>query len=751
MLGSAASSGTLDLGGFSPLVGGLSVAPGATASSQIVGNSSTSVSSTLTVNGFSTFGGTIQDTVGGGDQTTALAVAGGQLTLSGSNTFSGGTTVNGGTLQVGGIAAIPSGTGKGNVNVSAGGLFDLNGIGITVNGLTGAGVVTTTLSSQTPTTLTVGAANASSTFQGAILDSQGPIALTKVGSGIVVLVGTNGYSGLTTIDAGTLQLGSGSTGGIIAGSVLNNGVLAFNLSNATYGGTISGSGSLTTPGGSVVLTGSNSYTGPTLINAGTLQIGNGGTTGSIAAASVITANGTLSFDRADNVTYGGSILGAGAIAQNGSGNLVVTGVNSQFAGGSFDVNSGTLTVTANGELGNGTTATTLETAQTGGTIYLTGSSVVNLNRIAVRGTNSLLIDDNASVTTTGNFIVGVVSGNNIPTAVNCSATQNGGTVLVQGDFYDGGNFADGAGSAGSTGTYTQNGGTVTVVGTKLELAENSGTAAYQLNGGLLAVPEITLGNSGSFTFNGGTLAANTSAAPFMPAALVTAIQAGGAIIDTGTNSITLQPGLVEDPNSTGGGLTLYGGGTLILKGVNTYSGPTTISAGTLQIGKASTAGLNDASPVIDNGILAFDIEGNYTYAGSISGSGGLVQFGSGALILSGSDSYGGGTLVETGTLEVTSAAALPVGTSLVVGAGGIFDFDPTAAAAPLTGTASATPATSEIAAVPEPNAAALLLVALALWTLRRTEFIPFARSRINSALRSGVPLSVGRVCSRRGQ
>ena len=252
---------------------------------------------------------------------------------------------------------------------------------------------------------------------------------------------------------------------------------------------------------------------------------------------------------------------------------MLTGDVSQFAGSNITVNSGTLAVAGSGKLGNGSTTTSLATGQTGGALHLTDNSVVSVNRIGIAGANSLLIDGNASVTTVANFIVGVFSGVNVSTPLTSSATQNSGSLLVNGNFLDGGNSSTGTGEIGSSATYTQNGGTVTVAGTKLELASDFGNAAYQLNGGLLAVAEITLGNSGSFTFNGGTLAANASAAPFMPAALVTTSPGRGAIINTGTNSISLQPGLVEDPSSPGGGLTLYGNGTLILKGSDTYQRP----------------------------------------------------------------------------------------------------------------------------------------------------------------------------------
>jgi fibronectin-binding autotransporter adhesin len=107
--------------------------------------------------------------------------------------------------------------------------------------------------------------------------------ITKEGSGILVLTGANTYTGGTTISAGTLQLGNGGTSGSIVGDVVNNGTFAINRSDTfTFGGVISGSGAFQQIGsGTTILTGANTYTGGTTISAGTLQLGNGGMSGSI--------------------------------------------------------------------------------------------------------------------------------------------------------------------------------------------------------------------------------------------------------------------------------------------------------------------------------------------------------------------------------------------------------------------------------------------------------------------------------------
>ena len=136
-------------------------------------------------------------------------------------------------------------------------------------------------------------------------------ALSKLGSGTLVLHADAGYAGGTTISAGTLQLGSGrgsATGGIL-GNVANNGTLAFNRSNSyTFGGLVSGTGSVTQlGGGTTILTADNTYTGGTTISAGTLQLGAGGATGGIVGN--VVNNGGLVFNRGNGYAFGGVISG----------------------------------------------------------------------------------------------------------------------------------------------------------------------------------------------------------------------------------------------------------------------------------------------------------------------------------------------------------------------------------------------------------------------------------------------------------
>ena len=110
----------------------------------------------------------------------------------------------------------------------------------------------------------------------------------------------------------TLQQGWSLTGDIgVTGSLTFDQAIAVTLSNA-----ITGTGSVIQAGpGTLALTGVNTYAGGTTIDAGTLQIGDGGTNGSITGA--VVDNAALTFNRSDAMTYGGVITGSGSVTQAG--------------------------------------------------------------------------------------------------------------------------------------------------------------------------------------------------------------------------------------------------------------------------------------------------------------------------------------------------------------------------------------------------------------------------------------------------
>ena len=163
-----------------------------------------------------------------------------------------------------------------------------------------------------------------------------------------------------------------------------------------------------------------------------------------------------------------------------------------------------------------------------------------------------------------------------------------------------------------------------------------------------------------------------------------------------------------------GGLTI-GGNTLSITGGG--SGPN--SAYTLTAGSVTLTG-NATFDVADNGTgLGKLILGSI---GDDGNSRSLTKTDNGTLVLSGTDTYTGGTVVDAGTLVATSSVSLPHGTKLTVAAGGTFVFDPSQAPAgsPVVGSAVTAGA---VAAVPEPGTLALLIAALSAgfgaWRRRR--------------------------------
>src|SRR6185312_6529850 len=110
-------------------------------------------------------------------------------------------------------------------------------------------------------------------------------------------------------------------------SLATSGTIDTSTFNVTVASVIAGQGALTKDGaGTLALTGVNTYTGNTIIKAGTLQVGAGGNTGAINGD--VNDSGVLAFNRSDTFNFGGNISGSGSVSQSGSGVLTLTGNNS---------------------------------------------------------------------------------------------------------------------------------------------------------------------------------------------------------------------------------------------------------------------------------------------------------------------------------------------------------------------------------------------------------------------------------------
>jgi autotransporter family porin len=185
--------------------------------------------------------------------------------------------------------------------------------------------------------------------QGAVMQAGATVAAAGTGT-LNLGSGSLNFSGGAsfTIKAGNaLNVGNATVNGVAGGaitglgSVNNNGVINFNQADSRYvfnPGTTGTGSVLQNSAGTTALAGAMTHTGGTIITAGKLQIGNGGSSGSVSGD--ITDNATLSFNRQDAATYAGIISGTGNLFNEGSGTIILTGAN-VYTGGTT-VTAGTL-------------------------------------------------------------------------------------------------------------------------------------------------------------------------------------------------------------------------------------------------------------------------------------------------------------------------------------------------------------------------------------------------------------------------
>lgn len=241
-------------------------------------------------------------------------VGAGVLTLSAANTFKGGFNLNNGTVTL----TNDQGFGTGTVTVAGASAptivaanrtvandFILNsGVAITnSNGLEIQGDVSlgTAVGDVRNLSLNSGTVTISGVISDA--DAENSKGIGKSSGGVLVLTGTNTYTGTTTISGGTLRL-EGSAATLGAGAVTNNGTLQLERTGEyVVANDISGTGAVTkASSGKIVLEGDNSYTGATTINAGTLLVNGTHTNGGAYTINSSTLGGTGSIE-ASNMTF----------------------------------------------------------------------------------------------------------------------------------------------------------------------------------------------------------------------------------------------------------------------------------------------------------------------------------------------------------------------------------------------------------------------------------------------------------------
>ncbi len=681
------SAGTLQLGN-----GGTA----GSITSDVVDNSLFAIDRSNTV----TFGNVISGT-GGFQQLGA-----GTTIFNAANTYTGATTISDGTLRTGVANALSTATA---VTVGSGATFNLFGNDQSIGSLAGGGSVRLGAAD-----LTTGNDGTSTTFSGVM---QGIGGLTKTGAGTFTLTGSNSYTGATTISGGTLQTGvanalspstavSVSSGATfdLAGNDQSIGSLAgtgsVQLGSATLGtgndgttttfsGVIQGSGGLTKTGtGTFILTGSNSYTGATTISAGALQLGNGGTAGSITTD--VVDNSIFAINRSDTFTFSNVISGTGGFQQLGTGTTILNAANTYtgattISNGILQLGNGSTTGSIAGDVvDNGILAVDRSDAFTFGHVI---SGAGGFQQLGTGTTVFNAVNSYAGATTiaAGTLETDVANALSTATAVTIAS---GATFNLASNDQSIGSLA-GAGSVhlgsatlttGNDGTSTMFSGVVDGVGGLTKVGggvfilsgANTYTGATAIAAGTLqAGVANALSTSTAVTVAPGAtfdLASNDQSIGSLAGA--GSVQLGSANLTIGNDETsTTFSGVIQGS----GGLMKTGAGTFILAGSNTYTGATTIAGGTLQLGNGGDAG-SITSDVVNNGIFAVNRSDTFTFGNAISGPGEFQQLGTGTTIFDATNTYTGATTILAGTLETGVANALSRATAVTVASGATFNL-----------------------------------------------------------------------------
>lgn len=602
MAASSSNGGIFDLNGHNQTIGSLSSGVGGGSITDSAAAAGSSLD-TLTISGNATpgaFGLVIGD---GANRKIALVRSGnGSTTLSGQNTYTGGTTIFGGTLTLGN--ATNTLADAGNVSV-AGGVLDLGTNTDTVGAITLSGGNISGSGTSSQGVLTGNAYNFTGSGNVTAKLAGASAAVTKTNAGVATLFSANTYGGSTTISGGTLALGSGGSIGnsttITVGSGATFDVHAvsggYALAGAQVlkgGGTVSGA--VTVASGTTLSPGSE---------VGTLNIGDGTNTG----------NTTLS----GGGSYNWQLFDANGTTGTGYDTLNITGALTLASTSSskFNVDLWTVGNTTTG--GNGTAINfnntgnytwVLATASNG----ISGFSAGNftLNTAATNGTSGF-----ANGLGGGTFSLSVV-GNNLDLLFTPGATNL---------FWSAGTWATTSPGTGGNGTWTDGSGSW----------DPSKTANFAGTAGTVAVTAATANKGIIFSTTGYTVSGGT---------ITLSGNASNDVITTDTNVIAT----ISSALSTSGGISKAGLGTLIFNTAQSYTGGTSVSAGTLQLGDGTSSNGSVAGNITNAGIVAFANPNDQSYAGVISGGGSLTKSGAGTLTLTNTNSYLGGTTISAGTL-----------------------------------------------------------------------------------------------------
>ncbi len=520
-----------------------------------------------------------------------------------------------------------------------------SGSGITVAAGAGAHTIATNVTLGASQTWANNSTNPL-TVSGAVGDSGNAYALTIAGSGQISLSGNNSYSGGTFISSGALAINADAALGTVPANPQTN--LTF-----TGNGTLRSSAAVTLNANRTILIGAG-VTASFDSNGNTMAIPSEIDGGDATSALQKIGAGALNLS-GSNTYSGGTIVTGGTLRAGAAGGTSVFG-----ASGSSITVSGGGTLDYNGAPLNGSATPAVDYP-----VFASGSGVGGLGALVDNGpANDFSL---RTLTLTGDTTVGGTARWGIRNSTAGLATLTGGgfslTKVGASDFL----FAQGGGTNPATTSVMTGVANININAGRLVVA-NSATvdniapgSIFVNTNGTLDVGDYNAGGAQTVSIlkpivmAGGSI--TTDAASNNGNATIDApisLNATGLLAPQATSVLTLTGNITDGTASNG--ITVNAAGTVVLTGANSYSGPTTISAGTLQIGTGGTTGNVSAAAVIDNGALVFNrSDATLTIANDIGGTGSLTQTGPGTLVLPGNLTYTGGTTITAGAVTFANS------------------------------------------------------------------------------------------------
>ncbi len=583
----------------------------------------------------------------------------GHLNLQSASNYSGNTTVSQGFLDLSDASQlIPT---LSEVSISSGAeLRFFSGTATeTIGSLAGAGKIVFGNIDAGGTDLRVGANNSSTTFSGNISDNFGGSGkLTKIGSGVLTLSGTNSYLGGTVVSDGTLQVSSSNLP--VGFGVENNSLLTFNQNfSGTFSGGISGNGAVTKAGsGTLTLSGTNSYSAGTILSGGTLSISNDDNLGA-DSGTVFFDGGTLNVSGGSPVNFPGARhfqVESGSDAELNVSSGTSVNLYGGISGDGGLVKEGTGVLRLRSDALSHTPST------------YSGPTTINAGFLRVRRDDSVpgitdLIPDQSDVTVAFNAGFGVfgLTDFGFPFGYTETIGSLSGSGVVVFDGSSGNHLRVGANNSSTT-----------FAGNIIEIIGLGSGKLTKIGTGTLALTGNNAYSEGT-EISAGALEVDTDSLP----------AAGGVVnnslltFNQGSNST--YAGVI----SGSGAVAKTGSGTLTLDQVNTYTNSTLLTEGTLAISDDDNLGADTAPVFFDGGTLRATGASGYSLApdrslvsvngadvvvetqvsgalgvrGAISGAGGLVinsNQGNSVILSNSASNYAGNTTVNAGAALLAS-------------------------------------------------------------------------------------------------